>query len=187
MYETYTRYILTAWFSGRRNASLSLSPSLFRPLSFSCIFHAPRSLSAPTIFAARWREKTCLLLLLLLYEILHRLASSYAPPRRNGYIFFQRKFLLSKLYFNSSFYDSLRMKHHMCSISRLSWGKTRGIAIWRNYSALWHALSLSLTIIFIHIPRIFSFREERERIKNNWNNKIISIRAHTRFVKVQRL
>lgn len=24
-------------------------------------------------------------------------------------------------------------------------------------------LSLSLTIIFIHIPRIFSFREERER------------------------
>lgn len=84
MYETYTRYILTAWFSGRRNASLSLSPSLFRPLSFSCIFHAPRSLSAPTIFAARWREKTCLL---LLYEILHRLASSYAPPRRNGYIF----------------------------------------------------------------------------------------------------
>lgn len=87
MYETYTRYILTAWFSGRRNASLSLSPSLFRPLSFSCIFHAPRSLSAPTIFAARWREKTCLLLLLLLYEILHRLASSYAPPRRNGYIF----------------------------------------------------------------------------------------------------
>lgn len=86
MYETYTRYILTAWFSGRRNASLSLSPSLFRPLSFSCIFHAPRSLSAPTIFAARWREKTCLLLLLL-YEILHRLASSYAPPRRNGYIF----------------------------------------------------------------------------------------------------
>lgn len=84
MYETYTRYILTAWFSGRRNASLSLSPSLFRPLSFSCIFHAPRSLSAPTIFAARWREKTCLI---LLYEILHRLASSYAPPRRNGYIF----------------------------------------------------------------------------------------------------
>lgn len=52
-------------------------------------------------------------------------------------------------------------------------------------------LSLSLTIIFIHIPRIpriFSFREERERVKNNWrNNKIISIRAHTRFVKVQRL
>lgn len=102
--------------------------------------------------------------------------------------FFQRKFLLSKLYFNSSFYDSLRMKHHMCSISRLSWGKTRGIAIWRNYFALWRALSLSLTIIFIHIPRIFSFREERERVKNNWrNNKIISIRAHTRFVKVQRL
>lgn len=185
MYETYTRYILTAWFSGRRNASLSLSPSLFRPLSFSCIFHAPRSLSAPTIFAARWREKTCLLLLLLLYEILHRLASSYAPPRRNGYIFFQRKFLLSKLYFNSSFYDSLRMKHHMCSISLVRENERN-----RDLKKLFRfvTLSLSLTIIFIHIPRIFSFREERERVKNNWrNNKIISIRAHTRFVKVQRL
>lgn len=185
MYETYTRYILTAWFSGRRNASLSLSPSLFRPLSFSCIFHAPRSLSAPTIFAARWREKTCLLLLLLLYEILHRLASSYAPPRRNGYIFSNENSYSLNSILTRHF--TIRCEWSTICVPFLSWGKTRGIAIWRNYFALWHALSLSLTIIFIHIPRIFSFREERERIKNNWNNKIISIRAHTRFVKVQRL
>lgn len=185
MYETYTRYILTAWFSGRRNASLSL------PISLSTtIFLLYFSCSTQPVRSNHLRGK-----------VTRENLPPPPPPLRNfaparfllrstkkkRLYFFQRKFLLSKLYFNSSFYDSLRMKHHMCSISRLSWGKTRGIAIWRNYSALWHALSLSLTIIFIHIPRIFSFREERERIKNNWNNKIISIRAHTRFVKVQRL
>lgn len=86
---------------------------------------------------------------------------------------------------------TIRCEWSTICVPFLSWGKTRGIAIWRNYFALWRALSLSLTIVFIHIPRIpriFSFREERERVKNNWrNNKIISIRAHTRFVKVQRL
>lgn len=184
MYETYTRYILTAWFSGRRNASLSL------PISLSTtIFLLYFSCSTQPVRSNHLRGKVTR------ENLPPPPLRNFAPARfllrstkKKRLYFFQRKFLLSKLYFNSSFYDSLRMKHHMCSISRLSWGKTRGIAIWRNYFALWHALSLSLTIIFIHIPRIFSFREERERVKNNWrNNKIISIRAHTRFVKVQRL
>lgn len=70
VYETYTRYILTAWFSGQRNASplpISLSTTIFL-LYFSCSTQPARSNN----LAARWREKTCLLLLLLLLEILHR-------------------------------------------------------------------------------------------------------------------
>lgn len=46
MYETYTRYILTAWFSGRRNASLSLPISLSTTiflLYFSCSTQPVRS------------------------------------------------------------------------------------------------------------------------------------------------
>lgn len=185
MYETYTRYILTAWFSGRRNASLSL------PISLSTtIFLLYFSCSTQPVRSNHLRGKVTR----------ENLPPPPPPPLRN---FAPARFLLrstkkKRLYFfsneNSYSLNSILTRHFTirCEWSTicvpfLSWGKTRGIAIWRNYFALWRALSLSLTIIFIHIPRIFSFREERERIKNNWNNKIISIRAHTRFVKVQRL
>lgn len=116
MYETYTRYILTAWFSGRRNASLSL------PISLSTtIFLLYFSCSTQPVRSNHLRGKVTR----------ENLPPPPPPPLRNfaparfllrstkkkRLYFFQRKFLLSKLYFNSSFYDSLRMKHHMCSIS----------------------------------------------------------------------
>lgn len=115
MYETYTRYILTAWFSGRRNASLSL------PISLSTtIFLLYFSCSTQPVRSNHLRGK-----------VTRENLPPPPPPLRNfaparfllrstkkkRLYFFQRKFLLSKLYFNSSFYDSLRMKHHMCSIS----------------------------------------------------------------------
>lgn len=121
MYETYTRYILTAWFSGRRNASLSL------PISLSTtIFLLYFSCSTQPVRSNHLRGK-----------VTRENLPPPPPPLRNfaparfllrstkkkRLYFFQRKFLLSKLYFNSSFYDSLRMKHHMCSISRLFEGK----------------------------------------------------------------
>lgn len=113
MYETYTRYILTAWFSGRRNASLSphlsfdhyLSPVFFM-LHAACPLQPSSRQGDARKLASSSSTKFCTGSLPL---TLHQ--------EETVIFFFQRKFLLSKLYFNSSFYDSLRMKHHMCSIS----------------------------------------------------------------------
>lgn len=113
MYETYTRYILTAWFSGRRNASLSL------PISLSTtIFLLYFSCSTQPVRSNHLRGKVTR------ENLPPPPLRNFAPARfllrstkKKRLYFFQRKFLLSKLYFNSSFYDSLRMKHHMCSIS----------------------------------------------------------------------
>lgn len=71
-YETYTRYILAAWFSGRRNASPSACLS-FQP-SFLYIFDVPRGLSASNL-AVRWRDKS--------YPAVRNFAPTFTLSRRN--------------------------------------------------------------------------------------------------------